>query len=81
MKAFYLCERRRINNLKKREPMEISVPSAYAADPVFTHEDSRVGVVEEIACEMGKLRKDVRCHLGVSLGGNQHSQSRRLKQN
>ena len=60
--------------------MEISVPGTYAADTVFTHEDGRVGVVEEIACEMGELRKDVRCHLGVSLGGNQHSQSRRLKQ-
>jgi hypothetical protein len=44
-----LCERGRINNLKIREPMEISVPGTYAADTVFTHEDSRVGVVEEIA--------------------------------
>ena len=45
--------------------MEVGVPRANPPNAVFAHEDRGMGVMEEVAGQMGKLGKDLPCHLGV----------------
>jgi len=60
--------------------MEISVPGTNPANPMFAHEDCSVGVMEEIAGQEGKVRKDLSSHLSVPRCWNQQTQSRRVEQ-
>ena len=55
----------RIDYLKKRKTVEVRVPSADFGDPVLTHEDRRMRVVNEIAGEPRKLGNDLRGDVGA----------------
>ena len=59
--------------------MEIGVPGANPANAVFAHEDCGTGVMEEVAGQMRKFRKDLSGHLGVPRGRDKHTQSRRVE--
>ena len=45
--------------------MEVGVAGANPPNAVFAHEDCGVGVVQEVASQMGKFGKDLSGHLGV----------------
>ncbi len=45
--------------------MEIGVSGANAADAMFAHEDCGMGVMQEVAGQMGKFRKDLSGNVGV----------------
>ncbi len=45
--------------------MEVGVPGANAPNAVFAHEDCGVGVMQEVAGQVGKFGKDLSRHLGV----------------
>jgi len=60
--------------------MEVGVPGADPANAVFAHEDCGVGVMEEVAGQVRKLRKDLSSHLSVPQRRNQYTQSRRFQQ-
>ena len=55
----------RVDHLKKGKSMEVGVPGANPAKPMFAHEDGSVGVVEQVAREMRQLGKNLSSHLGV----------------
>ncbi len=60
--------------------MEVGVPSANPPNAVFAHEDCGVGVMQEVAGQMGKFGKHLSGHLGVPRGGDKHTYSRRVEQ-
>ncbi len=45
--------------------MEVGVPGANPANAMFAHEDSSMGVMEEVAGQVRKLRKNLSGHFGV----------------
>ena len=46
-----------IDDFEKGKPVEISVSRADAPDSMLAHEDRRVSVVEQIACQVGTSEK------------------------
>lgn len=60
--------------------MEVGVSGTNPPNAVFAHEDCGVGVVQEVAGQMGKFGKDLSGHLGVTRGGDKDTHSRRLDQ-
>ena len=56
--------------------MEIGVTGTNPTYAVFTHEDCGMGVMQEVAGQMGKFGKDLSRHLGVPWGGDKHTHSR-----
>ncbi len=67
---------KRIDDFEKREPVKISIAGTDLTDSMLPHNDGRVGVVEEIACQMRNLRYDLLGNFGMSLGRNEHPQAR-----
>jgi len=55
----------RINHLEKRKSMEVSIPGTNPMDAMFAHQDCGMGVVQEVAGQMGKLGKDLSGDLGM----------------
>ncbi len=45
--------------------MEVGVSGANPANTMLAHQDCGMGVMQEVAGQMGKLSKDLSCHLGV----------------
>jgi hypothetical protein len=45
--------------------MEVGIPGTDLANAMFAHEDCGMGVMEEVAGQMGKFGKDLASHLGV----------------
>jgi len=60
--------------------MEVGVPGANPANPVFAHEGGGIGVVEEVTGKVGKFREDLSGHLGMPWRGDKRAQSRRVEQ-
>ena len=54
-----------IDHLDEGKLMEVGVPGANPPDAVFAHEDRGVGVMQDVASQMGKFGKDLSGHLGV----------------
>jgi hypothetical protein len=46
------------------------------ADPMLAHQDDGVSAVKEVSCQVRKLFDDLFGNLRVSLGRDEHSQSR-----
>lgn len=59
--------------------MKIGVPATDPANAMFAHQDSGVGVMEQVASEMRKFGKNLRSHLRMPRCGNKHTQSRRIE--
>src|SRR4029077_16797185 len=57
----------RVDDFKKGEPVEIRVTGTDLPDSMFTHKNSRVRIVQQIAREMRKLRDHLLCDCCVSL--------------
>lgn len=62
-----------VDDFEKREPVEISIAGADSPDSILAHKNSRMSVVQEIAGEVRKVREDLSCNLGVSLGRDKKS--------
>ena len=54
-----------IDHLEKGKSMEVGVAGANPPNAVFAHEDCGMGVMQEVAGQMGKFGKDLSSHLGV----------------
>jgi hypothetical protein len=67
---------KRIDDFEKRKPIEISVPGAYAPDSMLAHADRCVRIVEQIACQVRKLRDNLLADLGVPLRGDKDVEAR-----
>jgi hypothetical protein len=61
-----------VDDFKKGELVKIRIPCADLTDSVFTHEDGRVSVVQEIACKVRKLGDNLPGNLGVPLRGEEN---------
>jgi hypothetical protein len=57
----------RVDDFQKRKPVKVHVAGAYSPNPVLSHKDRGVGVVEQIACKVRKFCHDLPRDLGVSL--------------
>jgi hypothetical protein len=66
-----------IDDLDELEPPEARVAGVDAADPVLSHEDGRVGVVDQVAREAGRLVERPRRDLTVALAMPQDPRARR----
>lgn len=54
-----------IDHLDEGKPMKVCVPGANPPNAVFAHQDCGVGVMQEVAGQVGKFGKDLSGHLGV----------------
>jgi hypothetical protein len=55
-----------IHDLEKRKSMEIRVSGANPANAMFTHQDCRMGIMEQIASQIRELREDLSGHLSMA---------------
>jgi hypothetical protein len=55
--------------------IEIGIPSADSSNPVLTHENSRVCIVQQIAGEIWQLRNDLSGDFGVSLCRDEYGEA------
>lgn len=67
----------RVDDFEKGEPVEIRVTGTDLPDSMFTHKNSRVRIVQQIAREMRKLRDHLLCDCCVSLGRDEDAETRR----
>jgi len=57
----------RVNHFEKRKAMKMRVMSADASKPMLAHQNSRVGIMENIANQARKLLNKVRGNFGVPI--------------
>jgi hypothetical protein len=57
----------RIDDFEKRKTVKVSIASADLPDAMLTHEDRRVRVVQEIACEVRNFSENLLRDDGMSL--------------
>jgi hypothetical protein len=60
----------RVNDFKKRKPVEVCIPGADPPDSMLAHKDRGMRVVEQIACKVRKLHDDLRGDIRMSLRGD-----------
>ena len=60
--------------------MKIRIPSTYDPDSVLAHEGGCVRIMEQVACEMGNFRDDLRGDLGVPRRRDENAQTWRGEQ-
>lgn len=70
----------RIDDLEKREAVEVCVPRADLADAVFAHQNSGVRVMNEVAGQLRHLVNEVLCDIGVPRRRHQYAQTWRGKE-
>lgn len=71
---------KRVDNLNKREPMEVRIPSTDLSDSMLAHKYGGMSVVQQIACEIGKLSDHLLCDHRVSLRGYEDAKAGRSNQ-
>jgi hypothetical protein len=70
----------RINDLQKCELVKIRVAGADPPNPMLTHENCRMRVMQEITREMRQFQNDLPGDVGMPVGGNQNGESWRTKE-
>jgi len=71
---------KRVDNFQEVKTMKIGVAGTDPADPMLAHEDSGMGVMDQIARQVGKLGNELPGNSCVSIGRGKHSQPRRGEQ-
>ncbi len=58
-----------VQRLEKSKPVEISIPRVNPPDPVLPHQYGGLGLLHQVAAQVGDFLDDAGSHLGVPLRG------------
>ena len=72
--------RDRIHSIQERKPVEVRVFRVDGLDPVFSHQDGRVRIKDQIAGDVGNFGKDFSRDMAMPVCFRQNSQARGRKQ-
>ena len=69
----------RIDDFEKGETVEICIAGTDPPNPMLTQKNSGMHVMEQIADEVRNLPNNLLCNCGVSLRGNENTETGRVK--
>ena len=61
-----------INHVDERKTMKVRIAGHNASDAVFAHQDGGMGIVQDVALQIGQLHECRAQYLGVTVGRQQH---------
>ncbi len=66
----------RVDDFEKRKTVKVGISSANLPNSMFTHEDGRVRVVQQVACEVRSFSENLLRNHRVSLRRHQYAEAR-----